>query len=171
MKRQQPMLDKTYFKNTYVQNQTNLQYDNPDAIACITIDGYTNETDKNDEGEVIAEIYMTKNGDIITAWRNNAYSLIDAVKNIIEQSKDTLRKMYNDTWYVIYSGEGNTNIKKFNTYHAAYAHMLDQYNDYKFDLTDYDNEGTCRIDTDSAFIDSPEDGWQRHWLITNLKQV
>lgn len=90
------MLDKTYFENTYIQNENDLVYDNPDAIACITIDGYASKDDDDDEGEVIAEIYLTKHGDIITAWRDNAYRSIDAVKEIITESKEMLKKVANE---------------------------------------------------------------------------
>lgn len=87
------MLDKTYFENTYIQNENDLVYDNPDAIACITIDGYASKDDDDDEGEVIAELYLTKHGDIIISWHDNAYRSNDAMKEIIAESKKMLKKI------------------------------------------------------------------------------
>lgn len=90
------MLDKTYFENTYIQNENDLVYDNPDAIACITIDGYSSKDDDDDEGEVIAELYLTKHGDIIISWHDNAYGSNDAMKEIIAESKKMLKKIANE---------------------------------------------------------------------------
>lgn len=87
------MLDKTYFENTYIQNENDLVYNNPDAIACITIDGYASKDDDDDEGEVIAELYLTKHGDIIISWHDNAYRSNDAMKEIIAESKKMLKKI------------------------------------------------------------------------------
>ena len=87
------MLDKTYFENTYIQNENDLVYDNPDAIACITIDGYASKDDDDDEGEVIAELYLTKHGDIIISWHDNAYRSNDAMKEIIAENKKMLKKI------------------------------------------------------------------------------
>ena len=87
------MLDKTYFENTYIQNENDLVYDNPDAIACITIDGYASKDDDDDEGEVIAELYLTKHGDIIISWHDNAYRSNDAMKEIIKKKKKMLKKI------------------------------------------------------------------------------
>ena len=90
------MLDKTYFENTYIQNENDLVYDNPDAIACITIDGYASKDDDDDEGEVIAELYLTKHGDIIISWHDNAYSLNEHVLALIDESKMLLKNLFTE---------------------------------------------------------------------------
>ena len=76
------------FENHFFEDTQTLKDSNPDALASITIDGYPE--DINASGEVVAVVYITQHGDIITSWHDNAYSLNEYVLELVEDSKKTL---------------------------------------------------------------------------------
>lgn len=83
-----------YFENTYIQSELELKYDNPDCLACVTIDGYD---DSEEIGRVIAEMYLTKHGDIVTSWHDNTYRLSDSAIEIVNESRQILEEIWAET--------------------------------------------------------------------------
>jgi len=77
------------FENNYIEYGEDLR-DNPDALAAVFIDGYPR--DENAEGEVVAVVWLTKHGDIITDFHDNAYRLVPEVEKLVENSKEILRE-------------------------------------------------------------------------------
>ena len=74
----------------------------------------------------------------------------------------------NERWYLIESGESSDmTITAHPSYDAANQVMKNAYQNYAFDPKDYGNDGDCYITSHSAYVDSPVDGWQRHWLIVS----
>lgn len=76
------------FENCFFEGPQDNKEQNPDVLASITIDGYPE--DINASGEVVAVVYITQHGDIITSWHDNAYSLNEYVLELVEDSKKTL---------------------------------------------------------------------------------
>lgn len=99
-----------YFENNYVQNTHELQYDNPDVYKAVTIDGFPK--DENEEGTVIAQIFITKNGDLVTAWHDNSYRLNDKVIDLIKESKLSLLSDY-ETNSDLYDNTKETRLSDF----------------------------------------------------------
>lgn len=80
------------FEDTYVQTEVELASDNPDCFMSVTIDGYP--ADENEEGTVIAAVYITKRGDLVTDWHHNGYRGNETVKELIENAKAMLLREY-----------------------------------------------------------------------------
>lgn len=77
----------------------------------------------------------------------------------------------NETWFVISTQEGSVDYKPYKSYKSAYDAMKKEYEYCSFDPNDYDGEGICEIDDYTAYVDSPEDGYQRHWAIINASEL
>ena len=79
--------DYVSFENTYGD------FDE-DGNEFITIDGYP--ADENEEGTVIATVFITPSGDLVTDFHHNGYRLNEEVKKLIEASKETLTSNWED---------------------------------------------------------------------------
>lgn len=78
------------FENNYIQTKADFGND-ANAFGCIAIDGFP--ADENEEGEVIANVWMTNACEFIVDWHNNGYRLNESVLSLIEESKKVLTKM------------------------------------------------------------------------------
>ena len=75
-----------------------------------------------------------------------------------------------EKFFLITTGEGGeSNIRAFESYKSAYFAMKSDYSNYEFEPSGY--EGDCWITDNEAYVDSPEDGWQRHWIITSFSEL
>lgn len=75
-----------------------------------------------------------------------------------------------EKYFLISTGEGGeSNIRAFESYKSAYHAMKSEYSEHEFDCNGY--EGDCWITDTEAYVDSPEDGWQRHWIITSFEEL
>jgi hypothetical protein len=81
------------FESSYLQTENDFGKDNPDVFESITIDGFPE--DENEEGHVIAEVFITKQGDIVVAWYLRDYYTNEHVLAHIEECKTILRNDYN----------------------------------------------------------------------------
>lgn len=79
------------FENTFFETENELRDENPDAVAKISIDGYP--ADENRAGRTVCELFITKHGDIVTAWRERRYK--DDIAELVEASKAELRRALN----------------------------------------------------------------------------
>lgn len=79
-----------YFENNYWEEFN--EEENDDALAAITIDGFP--YDENEEGEVVAKVWITKHKDILVDWHHNGYRMNETVLELIEQSKKDLKEEY-----------------------------------------------------------------------------
>lgn len=86
--------DCTSFENNFIQTRNELACDNPEAFACITIDGFPDGEDA--EGAVICEVWMTIHKDVIVSWHDNGYRMHESVLKLVESSKDKLYEMWNE---------------------------------------------------------------------------
>lgn len=86
------MLKLVSFENTFFEYFGNESED--DAFACCSIDGHP--ADENESGCVVARVWITKHGDIITDWHENGYRLNDTVLNLIAETKTALRTAYEE---------------------------------------------------------------------------
>lgn len=77
--------DYVSFENTYGDVDEN-------GNAFITIDGYPE--DDNEEGTVIATVFLTPHKDFVVDFHNNGYRLNEDVLNLIEDSKKQLLENY-----------------------------------------------------------------------------
>lgn len=68
------------FENTYRGEEEGNQF--------ICIDGYPE--DENEQGEVVAMVWMTPHGDIVVDWHDNAFRGNESVLELIEDSKKEL---------------------------------------------------------------------------------
>lgn len=82
------------FENNFLQTQKELETDNPEVLACVTIDGFPE--DENKSGRVVAVVYITLHGDIVVAWHDNAYSLNEHVLALIDESKMLLKNLFTE---------------------------------------------------------------------------
>ena len=74
-------------------------------------------------------------------------------------------------WFLITTGESSdVAITAYSNYADAKSEMHKQYNLYKFDTSD-ESDGTCWIGGKNAYVDSPYDGWQRHWMIIDINTL
>lgn len=80
------------FEDTYLQDRVSLQQTDPDAFACITIDGYPANEDA--PGQTVCQVWMSMHGDIITSWSHNGYRLNTTVLELIQKAKTRLRTMF-----------------------------------------------------------------------------
>lgn len=87
--------DYVSFENNFVQTRTELGCDNPEAFACITIDGFP-ASDDDAEGTVICEVWMTVHKDVIVSWHHNGYRMHESVLELVEASKNQLYDMWNE---------------------------------------------------------------------------
>lgn len=77
----------------------------------------------------------------------------------------------NEKHFLITTGEGGDHsIRAFKSYKSAYNAMKRAYKQYEFDTSEL-GYGTCYITDKDAYVDSPDDGWQRHWIITTLTEL
>lgn len=76
------------FENNYVDTETQEN----DAIASVCIDGYPKDEDA--EGTVVCEVFITKHGDIVTAWHHNGYRLNEYVLSLKKEAEDTLMGIF-----------------------------------------------------------------------------
>ena len=76
------------FENTFYQDALQLEDDNPDAFGCITIDGYPEDDDAS--GAVVAQVFITTKGQLITAWSRNDLRLNKSVLELIADAKRRL---------------------------------------------------------------------------------
>lgn len=76
------------FENTY--KQTDFTEIEGDLFEAITIDGYP-DPEFSDQGTVVATVYITNKGDIVTGWHHNGYRMRNTVLSLIEQSKAELK--------------------------------------------------------------------------------
>ena len=67
-----------------------------DLFAGVSIDGWKTDDD-NEPGEVVAQVLMTRKGDIVTAWIDNGARLTRSVLEAIEAAKQDLRSLWNET--------------------------------------------------------------------------
>ena len=65
-----------------------------DGNEFIIINGHP--ADKNEEGAVIATVFITPSGDLVTDFHHNGYRLNKEVKKLIEESKETLVSNWED---------------------------------------------------------------------------
>lgn len=72
-------------------------------------------------------------------------------------------------WYLISAAEGSVECRPCASYNTAYAAMKEEYKQHSFD--DSNDEGVCYINRYEAYVDNPDTGWQRHWLITNIAEL
>lgn len=76
-----------------------------------------------------------------------------------------------EKWFLFSTAEGSdTSIKAFKSYKSAYRAMKKDYKNYGFDPTE-NGYGDSWISHREAYVDSPYDGWQRHWLIISLQEL
>lgn len=87
------------FKNSFKQDFKQQEAGENDALASITIDGFP--VDEDGEGSVVAVVLLTKHGDIVVDWHENAYRMDTTVLNLIKESKEQLKKEYRESKEVI----------------------------------------------------------------------
>ncbi len=80
------------FESDFHESALEHESDNPDVFASITIDGFPE--DENASGQVVAVVYVTRSGDVVTAWHHNGYRMNSDVLALIEQAKTDLIKEY-----------------------------------------------------------------------------
>lgn len=77
------------FGNNHNQVFNQQSSNEEDALASITIDGYPE--DENEEGRVVAVVWLTKHGDIIVDWHDNGYRMNANVLALIKESREKLQ--------------------------------------------------------------------------------
>lgn len=83
------------FTNTYMKSKK--EFDEPynvDIFASIVIDGYPSNPDET--GASIAEIFITESKNILVVWYDNRYRNNNDVLTLIDISKNTLYRMYEE---------------------------------------------------------------------------
>lgn len=76
-----------------------------------------------------------------------------------------------EKYFLISTSEGGgSDIRAFESYKSAYHAMKQEYLEYEFNTSEY-GYGVCWITDNEAYVDSPDDGWQRHWLITSFEEL
>lgn len=65
-----------------------------EILAGISIDGWR---PNRDDGEVIANVLLTKNGDVVVDFHDNGSRMNQPVLKAIEEAKSQLQKLWNDT--------------------------------------------------------------------------
>ena len=69
-------------------------------------------------------------------------------------------------WFLIYKGEGSEmNITPYKSEAEAKEAMRNEYGMYCFYKEGFTCYGDCWIRELDAYVDSPDDGWQRRWVI------
>lgn len=76
------------FENTY--KQTDFVTTDGDIFEAITIDGYP-DPEFSEQGTVVATVYITNKGDIVTSWHHKGYRMHNTVLSLIKQSKAELK--------------------------------------------------------------------------------
>ena len=83
----------------FFQRREELCEENPDAFACITVDGYP--SDEKDKGQAICKVWITMHRDVIVSWNLNAYRLAPVVLELIESAKKRLFAAWDDAHNVV----------------------------------------------------------------------
>ena len=78
------------FENTYWEDYSIDKEE--DALASICIDGFP--YDENEEGQVVAKVWITKHKDIIVDWHHNGYRMNETVLELIKEAKEKLLEEY-----------------------------------------------------------------------------
>lgn len=78
------------FKNNFKQYFK--PQENSNFLASITVDWFPQDPDK--EGKAIAEVKLTKQGEMVVDWRENKYKENKTVLDLIEKSKEELLEEY-----------------------------------------------------------------------------
>ncbi len=78
------------FKNNFKQYFK--PQENHEFLASITIDWFPQNPDE--EGKVIAEVKLTKQGEMVIDWRENKYKENKTVLDLIKKSKEKLLEEY-----------------------------------------------------------------------------
>lgn len=79
------------YENSYIKMNTDFKHEKSDAKASITIDAFPIEQE-DDEGHVVAEIFLTMHDDIIIAWHDNGERMNPSVLELIDNSIQTLQE-------------------------------------------------------------------------------
>lgn len=104
--------------------------DEAGLFAGICIDGW--KTGNDDEtGEVIAQVLMSKSGDIITAWHNNGARLNKPVLNAIEEAKQALKSLWDEQttgkkYLYLKDSQGDLDLILVHNYDATFKTTLNQ---------------------------------------------
>lgn len=86
----------TIFKNNYVQDRRDLESTDPDAFACITVDGYAAEGD--DCGRTVCKVWLTMDKDLIVCWNENKYQRNKTALELVDDAKTRLYDMWNEAY-------------------------------------------------------------------------
>lgn len=82
-------------RNTHFVTEADITPNEGDIFASICIDAW--ETDHDwEEGQVIAEVILSKHGDLLVSYRNNLARVDDAAQAAIEDAKEQLRKYWEE---------------------------------------------------------------------------
>lgn len=82
-------------RNTHFVTQADISPNEGDIFASICIDAWETEHDW-EEGKVIAEVILSKHGDILVSYRNPLARVDDAAQASIEEAKQQLRKYWEE---------------------------------------------------------------------------
>lgn len=77
-------------RNTYMYDNTDIPVEDGDIMCMIPIDTWESDDD-NEEGKVVANVVLSKSGDILVVWNDNSARMDAGVKEAIDEAKEELR--------------------------------------------------------------------------------
>lgn len=101
-------------------------------LAGVSIDGWKTD-DSAEEGITIANILLTRNGDIITDWHDNGARMMRNVLDAIEEAKSKLRSVWDDyraknfsKLYFLKDRFGDLDLIRVNNWDDAFVERLNE---------------------------------------------
>lgn len=83
-----------FFEPGDEQCEIDLHVTNPDCLMSTTVDGYP--ADPNKPGEIVAEIFLTKDGKCVTSWHDTMYMNDQNANDCAEEIKVRMREIFNE---------------------------------------------------------------------------